>query len=686
MLKPSLPSDAFQPGDLLNNTYRIEGVLGRGFTSEVYLAQNALSGQVALKVLKSKFAGDDGYINLTKRELEIRQIRHDAIVGYRDGFLTAANDVCIVMDYVVGPTLAELVTEQPLDTDDLVTIADRLADGLSEAHRHGIIHRDLSPDNVILRNGDPAKAVIIDFGIAKDTNPGAMTVIGGEFAGKYQYAAPEQLEGRVDERSDLYALGACLLTAYRRRTPDIGNSLSSIQRFKSAALDVSGVPEPLRTLIEHLSDPDPEKRFQSADAVRLYIANLETPDGDEDTDTNGRSLAGSVAIAFGLLVLSVSGTWVWLTDPLELRGPPHVEIYQMLAERTPTGAVSANGHVPNEGDAQKLTEVLEAVDGTLSYQLARGAPSATWTQDVISTVSALKPLSEWSAKFSKNSLKIEGIAKTVSTRQSVMTTIKNSKVATLFDVQVNIGLPTLLIKDVKAALDDSAECGPLYLVDPPDGAFGVTDVISIKGKLSGPRHAQKLTERLEKVSAGRELKLETSFLNPALCGMEGVLPPSPACTAQMRFGYGNSPEPNPSALYSEGDNPTIDVVTPASKANGHLYVFVVDVTGNAYSLLPSRAFPETRISHLGRIEASTRLTRVAYSLAERDAEPERLAFLIDNTFGESRIYVIHTERPVFDFARPLSESAESLRQALLKDVDWTSRGVLSICSFKFDSR
>ncbi|MEM8729672.1 MAG: protein kinase, partial [Pseudomonadota bacterium] len=139
------------------------------------------------------------------------------------------------------------------------------------AHGRNIVHRDLSPDNIILRSGDPAQAVIIDFGIAKDTNPGAETIVGNEFAGKYAYAAPEQLHGRTDARTDLYALGAALLANFRGAAPDLGANPMEVIQSKSEPLDTSGVPEPLKTLIDRMTAPDPDARFPSARAVLDFL-------------------------------------------------------------------------------------------------------------------------------------------------------------------------------------------------------------------------------------------------------------------------------------------------------------------------------------------------------------------------------------------------------------------------------
>ena len=103
MLTP-LPGDMFKPGQVLNNTYEIEGILGRGGTGEVYRARNQISSRiVAIKVLNAEFSGNADYLELMKREEEMRDIRHDAVVRYSDNSRTADGHVFLVMDFVDGP-------------------------------------------------------------------------------------------------------------------------------------------------------------------------------------------------------------------------------------------------------------------------------------------------------------------------------------------------------------------------------------------------------------------------------------------------------------------------------------------------------------------------------------------------------------------------------------------------------
>ena len=139
--------DTFKPGDLLNNTYRIEAILGRGGTSEVYKARNDVSGRfVAIKALKSEFSGDEGYLTLMRREEEIREIRHDAVVRYSENHRTPSGMIYLVMDYVEGPGLDAKMKSGGMSAPDLVAVCRRVASGLKVAHR-GRVHRPRGAQN-----------------------------------------------------------------------------------------------------------------------------------------------------------------------------------------------------------------------------------------------------------------------------------------------------------------------------------------------------------------------------------------------------------------------------------------------------------------------------------------------------------------------------------------------------------
>ena len=129
------------------------------------------------------------------------------------------------MEFVAGQSLADRIVSSPLSRNEARHLFVRVAEGLALAHEAGVIHRDLSPDNVILRDGDVSQPKIIDFGIARAANVGDRTLIGNNFAGKYNFVSPEQLgmmNGEVTDRSDIYSLGLVMAASLRGRGTEHG--------------------------------------------------------------------------------------------------------------------------------------------------------------------------------------------------------------------------------------------------------------------------------------------------------------------------------------------------------------------------------------------------------------------------------------------------------------------------------
>ncbi len=123
--------------------------------------------------------------------------------------------------------LSEILKKGPLPFDKVCLLQERLAAGLEAAHRHGIIHRDLSPDNILIPEAMFSLAKIIDFGIARSTRANDGTVIGSGFAGKFNYVSPEQLglwDGNVTAKSDIYSLGLVLAECLSGQALDMGGS------------------------------------------------------------------------------------------------------------------------------------------------------------------------------------------------------------------------------------------------------------------------------------------------------------------------------------------------------------------------------------------------------------------------------------------------------------------------------
>ena len=244
------------PGTLLANTYRVERLLGSGGIGEVYLTRHAKLGSLhAVKVISPFMAANRQAMDRFYREAKVlRQVRHDAVVSYEGFIQDHAGRDYLVMEYAEGPSLAQRLQQRPLPVDEVLTLRDRLAAGLTEAHRQGAVHRDLSPDNVILVGGRVAAAKLIDFGLSKLTQPGTDSIIGSSFAGKHLFASPEQFGmfgGTVDGRSDLYSLGLVLAAAAALGQPlDMGGSFEAALGARRRVPDLCRLPPPPATLVD----------------------------------------------------------------------------------------------------------------------------------------------------------------------------------------------------------------------------------------------------------------------------------------------------------------------------------------------------------------------------------------------------------------------------------------------------
>jgi serine/threonine protein kinase len=319
------PDATFPPGSLLGHTYRIEAFLARGGMGEVYRARHAeLNTEHAIKIILPELANNQRIVDLFRREASVlRNVRHDAVVAYDGVFRDENGRLYLVMEFADGPSLSKLMRERPLNADEVRQLRDRLADGLAVAHDKGVVHRDISPDNVILPGGDLGKAKIIDFGISKAVDPEVKTIIGDDFAGKFSYVSPEQLGmfgGQIDGRSDIYSLGLVLAAAAQGEPLDMGLSPISVIEARRAVPDLSRVPAAVRADLAAMLQPDPAKRPQS---MREMIRPQDQRGGRRSTlaDTSrqssvtkpgsGRSRAIMGALAVLVVAGGAFGYWYW---------------------------------------------------------------------------------------------------------------------------------------------------------------------------------------------------------------------------------------------------------------------------------------------------------------------------------------------------------------------------------------
>ena len=715
----SRPGDLFKPGDLVNNTYRVEAILGRGGTSDVYRARSEISGRlVALKVLKSEFSTNEDYLQLLTREEAMREIRHDAIVRYSENHRTADGHVYLLIDYVDGPGLDKKLKEGPMSADDLLIICRRVAEGLQAAHARNIFHRDLSPDNIILRDGDPAQAVIIDFGIAKDTNPGAETIVGNEFAGKYAYAAPEQLSGKTDARTDIYSLGASLLANFRGKSPNVGRNPMEVVQKKAEALDTEGVPEPLKSLLDKMTNPNPDQRFQSATEVLKALDGeaFDAPDTDTLSDATviapmtaaaktaeapaeppkpktpktkpkaasesrkrspvlpivigGGVVAAGIAAAFAMGVFS-SGPNLPVADP-----------YRLSVAKAKDSVPRAVGFVPGEEIATLLREHMQSLDGTFDLTLASGMISETWGRDVLAVVDAIDEMDAWRVSLSGDTAEVEGSTTSRPIYDAVMAAFDAGVMGALS------GEPVLSLEEIILApgqidpiLSTYADCGPLSLANRPIAGYGPETPVEVSGTMSSPESRAALSNALGAAAGSRPVRVDVEILNETLCLIETVMPKAPSSAIDIAFYQGDAANnPNPTGEFVVGENPVIDIELPADVTDGFLSVAVLDVSGNVFHLLPNLNRPDNSVEALRDGQEGAIPIRVAYSIQEAQATGG-LAFRVDDsTLGKTKILVIHSSGPLFNELRPTTESAMSYVEALMDEDRNTSARIYSLDS------
>jgi serine/threonine protein kinase len=252
-------------GTRLNNLYEIEGHIADGGIGTVYRARDVESGDpVAIKVLLPSFARDPMILDLFKREAQIlRSLKHDALTQY---FVFAKEPTLevyyLAMEFVGGPSLSTRIEAGPLEPEAVYRLVIRLASALQAVHDRDVIHRDLSPDNIILQNSDVGQAKIIDFGISR-ANTGGPTIIGDGFAGKVNYVSPEQVgifDSKVTARSDIYSLGLVIAEALTGKQIDMGGTQAQIVDKRRHLPPLEGIDNRFRPLLESMLQPDPANR------------------------------------------------------------------------------------------------------------------------------------------------------------------------------------------------------------------------------------------------------------------------------------------------------------------------------------------------------------------------------------------------------------------------------------------
>lgn len=285
----------------LNNRYRINSLLGEGGMGEVYLATDKSTGQqVAVKVLARSLSTNPDSLERFRREAEtLRQLEHPNIVKFVDAFDHEGQYV-IVMEYVSGGSLHDLLKNGPLPIERAHRIALELCDALIRSHHLNIVHRDLKPDNVLLdKDGKPKLA---DFGVARLEEGTRMTRTGTQVGTPY-YMAPEAWEGKpLDAQADIWSLGVMLFEMLSGKVPFEGDTGAAVMTkvlttpppdLKKLRADV---PPGLVKIVRRMLTRDKNRRYQT---MRQVAVDLESGEpGPESMKTRIASV-GDISSTLG---------------------------------------------------------------------------------------------------------------------------------------------------------------------------------------------------------------------------------------------------------------------------------------------------------------------------------------------------------------------------------------------------
>lgn len=284
--------DSTVPGQTINQ-YKIISPLGAGGMGEVYLAEDTrLERRVALKFLPALFTQDKGHMRRFEQEARaVAALSHPNVCVIHEVVETKEGSHCIVMEYVEGVTLRERLAEGPMKIGESLDAAIQVASALSAAHTAGIVHRDIKPDNIMLRRDGYVK--VLDFGLAKltqqevslgDADATTKMLINttpGIVVGTVAYMSPEQARGLpVDTRTDVWSLGVVLYETLTGRRPFEGQTptdvIISIAERQPAPLAryKPEAPTQLERIVNKALAKDRDERYQSADDLLVDLKNL----------------------------------------------------------------------------------------------------------------------------------------------------------------------------------------------------------------------------------------------------------------------------------------------------------------------------------------------------------------------------------------------------------------------------
>ena len=293
-------------GQKLNNRYAITSLIGEGAMGEVYLATDDQTGQqLAVKILSRQLSTRPEALERFRREAEtLRQLDHPNIVKFVDAFEHEGQFV-IVMEYLPGGSLQDVIKVGPLPIDRAHAITLELCDALTRSHQLNIIHRDIKPDNVLLDQKRTPK--LADFGVARLEEGTRMTRTGTQVGTPY-YMAPEAWEGKpLDAQADIWSLGVMFFEMLTGKVPFGGDTGAAVMNkvLTAPQPDLKKIredtPPGLVRIVSRMLTRDKQRRYRTMRQVAVDLEN-----GGQTTNRNPIAMSrNAILIVIGILVLGI---------------------------------------------------------------------------------------------------------------------------------------------------------------------------------------------------------------------------------------------------------------------------------------------------------------------------------------------------------------------------------------------
>ncbi len=331
--------DTLGEGRKLVGNYQFLEFIGSGGMGVIYKAKHpVLKRLVAIKMLHSHLMSEVITRRFKQEAEAVSGLSHPCIIAVHDFGVSEFGQPYMVMDYIDGKPLSEILRQGPMRVEAAINIAIQLAHALQHAHEGGVLHRDLKPSNIMVTDYDCdfPEVKIVDFGIAKILETDATKVTQtGELLGTPQYMSPEQCQGgELDARSYIYSLGCVLFESITGKPPFSGSSMVSIivdQISKSARTlgevrpDMS-FPSQLEDMMAKTLAKDPADRYQSMDAMLTDLNKVQSLVGkpDREQSPSSRSMRLNreqrqlflISLAAGLSLVGVAASSIMLVNML----------------------------------------------------------------------------------------------------------------------------------------------------------------------------------------------------------------------------------------------------------------------------------------------------------------------------------------------------------------------------------